>query len=956
MNEPLLQNSEERIFTWNDVKRLVVRLRRKFFHAALIGAVLTFLFVCSRAPQYKVNASFKEENEKQGESLLQNFMGGVMMGRAQPQASTLMQSFQVLKPLIEKLGLQIGVSQHRFFLTKVYRRLLDNWKAERGIALEDPDNFIFQDVRYEGNRSLIYTLQFQDSDHFTIFDKGHCLATGTLGSQVCLPEVSFTIVKFPQILKLKTHYSLHIHPWVSVAESLRKEIQIQGSKTNQAILELSFSHRDRYLAARLLNELMDQYQHYLKFEHDRISLEQLEYLNQKQEQIHDKISSMFQEHASYLKHSLETKGIAGLKDEIQTVLLPYQKFQESILTIDLELAQLDEIEKGGEASFFSGEGCFFLQNQQLASRVQDLKQQRDLLEISFQHSDFLEQAESRLADWQGELRQIRDRRDRAQHFLRVAQENDGNSSDRFFDSKDSLETWLPQSKLQNISQDFAQYLENYVRLLSVQEKVIQEKCFYGNDSQDYFNGIDFKTARSLFVEYNTKLDTTEGLMSHYQHLTDKIKEDDFEVSALSAILKDPLSQSLILETNKIAIQLKDEKHHSPKEGQRWREEIAFQKKILGEHLEQLCKIEQLNSELIKEKMARLQQISLDCINQEISVLYERMNDSLKKRKEALLQEKKIIEKKMEELRHVSSDFPEKWKQEKSLDLNLKIGLKMIEVMTELVEGKTVNQHLHRIQSRPLDLGLVPLLPKKPCLLTASCLGGFVSAFGVFFISLLSTILSGFPTTCDKLKAIKYPLSGQISSLCDGPSIESVTGSDLEVLRQLSLFIGSSPKGKIIGLIAGKGPDYSYALAENLTHMSQRSLIFRCDFNSKFNASDLPGLLQVWKGEIKELPLRKKNGFDYLTAGGFALHGTEMLQSRFFQQILESVKENYDSIFILFRSPLSSAESTAALRLCDKAIVTVSGEPTEELTPFVQWAYHEGKYRLTFIVSENEKTV
>jgi len=928
MDEPLLPNHEERIFTLNDVKRLFFRLRKKIFRAAWIGALCAAVLISLKAPQYKVEASFREENEKGQESVLQNFMGGIALGGSQPQASIFMKSFEVLKPLIHTLGLQASVPKKSCLITKICRRIWNNWKMELGGVLADPDVFVFQNVQYEGPHFLSYTMCFQDSDHFVIFEKGKKLASGTLGTKVCLPECSFMITQFPHALKIGTSYSLQIDPWISVAKSLRKELQIQGSKNNKSILELSLLHRDRHLASHILNELMMQYQYYLKRDHDQIALKQLEYLNQKQGQVYDKMSGMFQAHAAYLKNSLETKGIAGLKDEIQTLLEPYHKFQQALLMMDVELSQLDQIEKGGNVVVSSGVGPFFQQHQQLVSMVQDLKQQRDLLEISLQRCGSLESVEHQLVDRQIELKEIRERQDQAQYLLDQIKEKGNEEVAEIFN------------------------LENHLRLLSVQEKMAQEKCFYGDRSYTHFDGIDLNTARALFVEYNSKLDTAEGLVGHYQRLIEKIEDNDFEISSLGAILPDPLSQNLILEANKIAVQLKDEKYHSAKEGERWREEIAFQKKVLTEHLQQLCKTEQLNADLIREKMVSLQQVSLDCISREISVLHERMRDVLKERRAAILQEKKIIEEKMEALRCVSADFPEKWRQEKWLDLNMQVGVKMIEVMTELVEGKTVAQHLHHVESKPLDLAIAPLSPNKPGLLTASFLGFVAFGSGLFFVSLLSAILAGFPVTLERLKAMKYPALGQISSISDGPCIEPSTGQDLELLRQLSLFIDAAPVGKVIGLLENKGPDYSYAFAENLARMSRRSLILRCDFHHTFHPSDVPGILQVWKEERKDLFLRKKDGFDYVTAGGFTLHGTEVIQSRAFQQMIASSKEIYDFIFVLFRSPLSSAESMAALRFCDKAIVTVTGEAIEELTPFMQWAYYEDKCRLTFITSDD----
>lgn len=166
MDEPFIQIHEEKIFTLNDVKRLILRLKKKIFQICCLGGFLVFLFTALKVPQYKAEATFREENENKA-SILENFMGGIMAGGAsQPQAATFMKSFQVLKPLVEKLGLQASVPKKGFLLGKVYRRIRDNWRAEKGQALEDLDLFLFKDVRYAGDETLVYTLCFQDGDHF----------------------------------------------------------------------------------------------------------------------------------------------------------------------------------------------------------------------------------------------------------------------------------------------------------------------------------------------------------------------------------------------------------------------------------------------------------------------------------------------------------------------------------------------------------------------------------------------------------------------------------------------------------------------------------------------------------------------------------------------------------------------------------------------------------------------
>ena len=147
--------------------------------------------------------------------------------------------------------------------------------------------------------------------------------------------------------------------------------------------------------------------------------------------------------------------------------------------------------------------------------------------------------------------------------------------------------------------------------------MIQERFFYGKTPSE-LEGIDLKTAGQLFVEYNNRLDKAEAAKCHYAQFREEVLRKDVELGSLSSLLIDPLSQNLIAAANKIALQLKDEKHHSSKEGERWLEELDLQRKILSDHSGQLVKSKKSIRPSLR-KNPWFTAGSLDCINQQISV-------------------------------------------------------------------------------------------------------------------------------------------------------------------------------------------------------------------------------------------------------------------------------------------------------------------------------------------------
>jgi hypothetical protein len=943
-----IHDPDERVFTLSDVKQLYRSQKKTILRASFLGALLGFGFILIlSSPKYQISATFKEAPKSvEGGGLDRLILANGGPGSGESQTAVLFQSNQVLKPLAHRMGTQ-AIVRKQGLLSRGYKRIRDNILSERGRMLSDVDDFAFQNVIYEGEEPLSYTLRFEDFEHFSIFSGKNRVASGRLGFPVCLPEVDLTLVKVPKRLKTGTDYPLFIQPWGSAVNEIRSRFRIKCMKAPKSIHELNYFHRDRHFGMKLLNAMMEEYRKYLKRDHDQVVHEQLGYLQQKQEEICAKMSSVFDEYTTYLQTNLSQSGRLGLTQEIGGITKECNALSNKIFSIELELDRLARMEVDQTAFVPMDDTPFSRAMKDVLSAVSELRQQRDLIELSLPPQSRVidelqyENKKGELKEAQGKLcamKRLRDDIEKGEPF----------SQDLLSDAEASLGTWARRfSDLGKDRKELVQYLENAMRLLSMEVKMAHEQSRYALETDDVaFKGIDLTTAQALFLEYYKKLDQIAERTNNFFRLAHEIESGDFEISSLSASLGDPLSQRLIQQASEVALRLKDEKHRSEKEGSRWAEELALQKKILKEHLDQLFKIEQVKSDLVQDRIDTLRAIRLGSISEQISVLQERLADSLKERKASLLKEKAILEKKMRQTLNGLTDIPDRWRREKWLNLKTQMGIKMVQGLTEMVESKTISSHLHHVESKPLDLATLPLIPRSPGLLVKAFLGAFLAGVSVFSRAFLRAALRGFPSSKEKLCAMAYPVLGEISTGCDGPGTEP-RGADLETLRQIFLSLDRDKK-KAIGLIEGAGPDYSFALAEHFSRMSLRPLIIRCDFNMKFSPKEVPGLLQVWKEELSSPPIKKKLGYDLLASGGFTPYGAEVVRSLAFQNALEKFKKEYDVVLMVFRSPLSLTDSLAPLPLCDFAIVTVSEEPTEQLTPFIDWAYHGDMCRLAIL--------
>ena len=951
-----MTKTSERVFTLVDIKQALLRQKKKLLRAALIGASCGLLFALFKAPKYVVEATFKEAKEQaqMNGMTFEHLIGGILGTPTEEQAIALMQSSRVLKPVIHRLGLQATVPLQGGFSTWV-QRIYDNIKSEFRWRIADKGEVVFRDVFYEGELRLRYTLCFKDREQFSVLQGKKVLASGSVGREVVLPTASFTIASLPNDLKIGRPYSFSIAPWISTMRQILLRLKITNVRANKlinrSIYTLSFRTPRRHLGVGVLNELMAQYRECLKRDHDQIAQEQLKYLEHRQEEVYKTLSGIFDDYTAHIQKNLTETGLLNVQNEIPSITRVCRDWKNRIEMIQLELERIALTEQEGKVGYPMGSSPFSEPFQKIMESQQALKQQRDLLELSLQQDGSLALMDTSYQKREDRLKEIRKQRDAAKHLLQAVE-----MGQQIFSSDVCLNGSLTQwATLLDASQneerdDLVAHIENYLRLLSMQEKMAQEKVFSEEEIPEELEGIDPETARALFVEYSKSLNESVTQMRHFDRLRQEMSKGNFAISALSLGLTDPLSQKLISQASALLLQLKDEKHRSEKEGARWKEDLDLQKKILAEHLDQLHEVEHLKGDLLKEKISGLQRGTLHSLNGKISVLQEQLKDLLLEQKTSLIREKKILEKKLTELRLSLQDFPAQWQMERWMDFKTEVGMKMIAAVTEIVESKTIGHHLHHVESKAIDPAYPPLLPYKPGLFAFSFLGAFLAAFWVGCKSLFSGLLHGFPTSSAQLKALGLPFFGEISPFCDGKAVGEPLGADLHLLRQISLFLGSSSRPRIVGLLAGKGPDYSYALGENLFRRGKKSLIIRSDFAAPFRVSDTPGLLQLWKGEVADLPIRQEAGYDLILSGGFTPYGAEILQSEKFVRLLNWCKEQYELIFLLTRSGLDTSESLAALRLCDQAVATVTTESTEELTPFVNWAYHEEVSRLAFIFS------
>lgn len=922
---PILEG-EERVFTWEDIAALFSRNKKKLGRLFCWSALAIFFYLLLQPVEYRIEASFQQGAEQKDGGV--NFKELLLQQVTGPQMPTavLMQSRRVLEPLSRHLGLQAEVPSRSSKIVGAFRRVGHNVLSFLGKKVQDPDPFSFEDVAFFEEEPLSCSLSFLDQERY--------LLEGTeyrVGERASWKGASFVLRRVPQKVVLQKGYRLTFQPLEKVVERLRGKIQIEKDKKNDALYKLQIRHKDRKLGALLLNGVMEFYERYLKEEHDRVALAQEGYLRKRHADIFAHMESLLCQGKGSLSSHIESQGFSSPTASLESMSQMYQQLVSQMVALDVELSRIRQMEQNPLQSIPADSSPFSNHLLSLHRQRALWEEERDFLELALQEKG--EMLSHPKEEMERHLAEIR---------CRVAQ-----TKQHLVEKLEGEEFWALGDGIGQETQHA--YLENSLRLLLVQEKILEERVLYGGNSQNPFLGISLESAKSSLQQYVSQLEGVEKRVAQIEAMQKEMEDPEFSPATLHSHLVDPFSQQLLQQINALEWKLRDGKNHLSKEDERWKEELLFQRNLLTGHLLHLLKMEGAQKSLLEEKITQLQKVSLDALCRSLFFQEEQILSALRDREEALVQEKGVLQGKMDEMREkASEEFPEIWGQEQWWKLQADMGAKMASSLTELVESKTLAHNLYAVESKPLDKALAPFLPVAPRLFGVPLLGAFALVFVRFFALLVTSLLHGFPPSLSKLRAMRWPVLGSLSSRMDRE--ENLEGDDLERVRSMVLFL-QEHQHKKVALLFGSGANFAQGLANNLLLRSKKTLVISLDFAEKYGPKHDVGLLQWYNNTSLSFPILEKKGIFYLHSGGYSPHGLEIWNSPKVQDALREKEGEFDYILCCYKGDLTTPFAMDILSWADSAFVTLQKERLESLTRYIEWGYRAERERLQFLICE-----
>jgi len=963
-----IDKEDKTLLSGSDFKRLLNRSKTKIFLCMAFMGLCGALYALNKPIEYKAEATFRERSSQSGGSLKGGLADLFLLGNQTSdfEIFSYIQSHLLMNDAIDKMNLQATLLQdcdQENFSKRIYRNVLIEWnyfkKSLFPVLKERVCPLKIASISYPGETPTFLKLDFDGDKAYRVLDlKKNEIGKGEIGRAFVHDDYSFIIALNDEGSISPQVYTLILSPKPLVAANLIDKLKCESSKDDKKVLKLIFVDRNRKFASEFLNVLMGCYQDLLKAKHDRIAKIQMDYLHEKEHKSEDKLKTLLTDHADFIASDLYLSGFSDSEAEMNFLSKSQHQYKEKLIANELEMRRLkviqpnscvyyDQLSKtGGDTSIVN----------RILTEIRELKQQRDGLELALRKQGGLENIDLQQAFvfHMDELNQVQEYNDELDILLEDYKRGlrPKTNTKLWDDPRFLIKDWfLKLDEIHEINPEmydktkdnFTYYLDNLRRLFGVHEKILKERLTHQQNTSPEFEGINLTAANELYIQYCKELMQEESAVRQNLFIITQIESPDFEITSLSSVLRDPVSLNIIKDSSSLILSLKDQNNQSQKELERLQRELDLQRVFLTLHLKQMNQIVQVNQKLINEKILSLQNISLELIHQRISLLEENLRDYVQSRFENLEQEKEVINQHLEEINEEMAFLPKRRVHEQLIEQQLEVNMMMVQEIAKMVEGKNISHNLEVIQSAPIDKVIPPIHPKKPGLF-------FYTLFGSFFGGLLGSVFvvgralaKGLPVSVTMLRSNGQNVAGSFSEDYDPKSSDPIKDVDLQTLRRLYSFfenwseIGEEKKknvGKLLLLIEGHGPDYSYDLAELISFKGKKSVILDLSFDQVSVKESQPGLLSYLENACELPKIVSSSRGDRIYSGGISRFSTELLRSRRFQDLLTQLTQQYDWVIAVTNSYPHSASAESLAQGFPLVAVTVHNEILSDLQVYL----------------------
>lgn len=904
----------------------------------VLGILVMSAYGLSRPILFHADASFKDKGSSRDSfspTAITSLLTSGFTNKYKSDAKSLMTSRKLLERVVHTLGLQTVVHE----VTReshLAQTIADNIVVEyfylRGIQdypIKDKEpKILISHAHYHERIPTTLQLTFEGGSQYQVKNlrTKKDLGTGVLGIPFQGDSFAFTVNPNTSPIE-KTTFAITLLPVERVVESLKSQLDIYPDPDDESIINLTFASTDRKLSATLLNTLMQEYQEYLKEEQERISSEQIAYLDRREEEMGSNLEKVLTAYASQLKDEVNDIGFIESEKGMEFLTKELQVLRQKQMLAELDLQRLESIDT---------DHCFYQTTEhpqlfnEVVAKIRELDAQSDQIELALRNSQ-----SNTIAQWQESFdKQVQDLQDMRRcsddvQVIMASLENEmyplptvhlmehpqylvsswNKELNRCLDAVDQAHPWEADSRraeLEQYRQQFIGYLDHLQHFLDVNRKMVKERLEYQQAPQFDFQGITTNTASELYISYSKSLSDIENKVLQYQFMIDQLNQPDFEISSFSSVVEeDPIALDLMKKARDYSIAIQDDSNRGAKEKERFKAELETLKKFYALHLNQTMELAKLKELQLKSKIDSLQNSVLQLVQQQRSILEHQFLEGVESQSHRIKLEQELIAQQMDIIRGELNKLPQKWASEKFVEHQINMNARMVEELTKLVESKNISYNLEIIQSAPLDLAIAPVKPARPHLFLFTSLGailGFCLSCGVL---LVKTMINGFPASQENLELAGVKIVGCLSKPRE-TEINVLTWLNRNEITQCAI-IGESIQ------------HFTRQVASRLSSQGKKILVIEM------------GTVEVFE---------QNEEFDSLFINETSLEACNLSNE------MKKYIDQYDLVIVSSTAKPLSLSTEVILDQVDTAFIAVTDETDAQLQPLIHRSKHQN---LSFIL-------
>jgi uncharacterized protein involved in exopolysaccharide biosynthesis len=331
------------LITFEDAIRIAGKHRKMLLRCLWVAACLGLLASLMQPVKFKAKGSFQEGGVLSSSPSFSQLVMTGFSGKKENSAQFLMQSDVVLRHLVEELGIQVEV--HRYFADGMLRNFWDNLRCCITGNISQKVSLSFSKVRFSGKEPQQLFVQLEEDGKWIFLDaRKQILASGFTGEEIQASGFCLTINNVPKDIRLHHAYALTLLPWEGVVAALKKSIEIRPDRKDQRILWLSCKNRDARRAAEIVNQIGASFIHYLKDEEEKLTEEQLAYLNDHRQKIETDFDSALLQHVSFIKNNIVRSGFVEVEQQVDFLKRPQQDLRSRLVELKTFESNLKDVQ------------------------------------------------------------------------------------------------------------------------------------------------------------------------------------------------------------------------------------------------------------------------------------------------------------------------------------------------------------------------------------------------------------------------------------------------------------------------------------------------------------------------------------------------------------------------------------------------------------------------------------